>query len=142
MALGAALVFACTGCVSSQKVLDTRSVLSVFRQAGFHDVVRRSTGTGSDLISIRGFLYQPFGPLAAVRFATVDGAKRRLKNDQPLLHGTLSRQDRAVLPRGFDLARLVDVRVCNVVVWSYNRNNDPTLASRLERAIAMLRRKC
>jgi len=94
------------------------------------------------VISVRGFLDQPFSPLTAVRFATVEAAKQRLANDQPLLEGTLSQQDRSALPDGFDAARLVDVQVCNVVVSSYNRDNDPALASRVERAVALLRREC
>src|SRR5713101_2813998 len=61
-----------------------------------------------------------FAPLVAVRFPTAKDAKRRLANDQPLLQRALSPQDRSVLPPGVNLARLRDVRVCNVVVTSYN----------------------
>ncbi len=137
----AALAVASTGCASSQKLIDTKSAQSAFRQAGFRDLVVRRSST-ADVISTPGSTLSTFAPLIAVRFATVDGAQRRLANDQPLLHGTLSPQERSALPQGFDIARLVDVRVCNVVLTSYDTDRNRSLAARIERAVGILRQKC
>jgi hypothetical protein len=144
-----ALVLACAACGSNQVLLDTKlldadSTLSVFRQAGFRNLIVLDHGgdSSTDTIATRGGPYSMLAPLLAVRFATVEQAKRRLANDQPLLNGRLSRQQRSVLPHEFDVARLVDVRVCNVVMSSYNTNKDAALASRIDRAVRILRQKC
>jgi precorrin-3B methylase len=47
-----------------------------------------------------------------------------------------------VLPNNFDLRRLREARVCNVVVSLYNRSADPALTARFDRALELLRKHC
>jgi hypothetical protein len=79
--------------------------------------------------------------LAAAK-ASGSSAPRRVARDQPLLRGQLTAQERSLLPRGFDVTRLRDVRICNVVITSYNGSRDDDLAGHLDRAIVLLRKAC
>ena len=81
-------------------------------------------------------------PVVAARLPSAYEARFRVGNDKPLFDGTLSFTDRAALPRGFDVHRLREVRVCNVVLDSYDAGRDPTLRARFDRAVQGLRAKC
>jgi hypothetical protein len=45
-------------------------------------------------------------------------------------------------PPGFSLKKILSVRVCNVIVWSYNSRLDPRLTARVKHAVAQLRARC
>ena len=125
---------------STSKTIDTRTALAVFRHAGFTSLAVAPAGE-ADWIYTRG--YDPVEmPLSAARLASVGAAERRYANDQPLLLGRLSPEERSAVPRGFNADRLREVRVCNVVVSSYNSNSVPNVARRFDRAVALLRRAC
>jgi hypothetical protein len=95
-----------------------------------------------DTIIVRGVGNRLLEPLLAVRFSTVKAAKQRLANDQPLLHDALSALERRLLPHGYNVSHLRDVRVCNLVVASYNASNQATLKTRFDRATVLLKEKC
>ena len=154
------LVLAAAACGSPSKTIDTKAALAVFRHAGFTSVavvsakdsarqVARQTGRPSLAVNVTDadWIYTPGYnlvemPLSAARLPSVGAAERRYANDQPLLHGKLSADERSVAPRGFRADRLREVRVCNVVVSSYNADRDRTLARRFDRAVALLRARC
>lgn len=135
-----ALALTTAACGSSSKTIDTKAALSIFRQAGFTSLAVYPSGN-ADWIYTRGY-YPLEMPLSAARLANVGAAKRRYANDQPLLHGKVSPEERSAVPRGFKVDRLTEVRVCNVVVSSYNPNRARTVARRFDRAVTLLRAKC
>jgi hypothetical protein len=49
-----------------------------------------------------------------------------------------------IVPRGFhfSLSKGFSARVCNVILWSCNAQNDALLAARLNRAVRLLRAAC
>jgi hypothetical protein len=135
------------GCGSSSKTIDTQSTLTALRSAGFHNLAVASYKAGkSDAVFIRTRGYPGTKvvemPVSVFRASSVSAAKARLANDQPLLQGKLRPSERGLLPRDFDASRLREVRVCNVVLASYNAANDAVLASRMRLAELLLRAAC
>jgi hypothetical protein len=134
------LVLAAAACGSTSKTIDTKTALAFFRHAGFTSLAVFPAGK-ADWIYTRG--YHPVEmPLSAARLATVGAAEQRYANDQPLLLGKLSADERSAVPTGFKADSLRDVRVCNVVVSSYNPNRARSVTQRFDRAVALLRAKC
>jgi hypothetical protein len=135
------------GCGSSSKTIDTQSTLAALRSAGFHNLAVVSYKVGkSDATFIRTRGYRGTAvvemPVSALRASSVSAAKNRLANDQRLLQGNLTPSERGLLPRDFDATRLREVRICNVVLASYNAANDAALTSRVRRAESLLRAAC
>ena len=46
------------------------------------------------------------------------------------------------LPAGFAMKKVLDYRICNVILWSYNAHSDPRLTARVRRAARLLRASC
>ena len=134
------------GCGSSSNTIDTQSTRTALKAAGFRDLVVVSFKGKSDaaFIGTRGYRGARVVemPVSALRAASVSAAKTRVANDQPLLHGQLTSSERGLLPRDFDAMRLQEVRICNVVLTSYNAANDAALGSRVKRAESLLRAAC
>lgn len=80
--------------------------------------------------------------LTAVRLPNASAAKRTFANNQPLLNNRLSAAERRLPPRGFLPSRLREVRVCNVVLTSYNPQENRALTFRFDRAVNLLRKMC
>jgi hypothetical protein len=155
-----AVALAIAACGSPPRTVDTKTALAVFQSSGYTNLrvfygrrsaaeLARRTGRPSiardvvdtDWIYTTG--YTPLEmPLSAVRFASVAVAERRYADDRPLLHGTLRPEDRSAVPPGFEADRLAEVRVCNVVVSSYNRDRARSVTRRFDRAVALLRARC
>ena len=129
------------GCGGSEKTLETSTVLATLRAVGLSDLHVRSYGD-ADFIFTGTFGNPALMPMTVTRLESVKSARSRFANDQRLLQGQLSPADRAALPRGYDPERLTDVRVCNLVITSYNSRRDAVLATRVERAVTALRAKC
>jgi uncharacterized protein YceK len=158
--LGLLVLLATSGCGSSDKRIETKTAVAAFHKAGFRalDVLSNAEAykqlaalqplaSGQnpldlDTIVQHGSRFGPLAPLMATRFPSVEMAKRRFASDQPLLQDGLPTELRALLPRSFDVHRLREARVCNLVVSSYNRSDDPALTDRIDRALALLRRDC
>ncbi len=157
LAVGALILS--VGCGATARTIDTDSALAVLVQNGFHDLrvvtgaelnrsacrqgVReacRSRPPDFDIIATKGYgdRYLMM-PLTAARFPNVSSAKRRLENDRPLLRGDVAASD---LPAGFELRRLREARVCNLVLDCYDAGRDRSLPKRFESALKELRRLC
>ncbi len=81
--------------------------------------------------------YRPrFGTIAAVWFRTIKAAKREDVSTQAFLH---EEAPRGSIPSDVVVARIRQVRVCNVVVTT---GNYPTVRLRFARLIALLRKEC
>jgi hypothetical protein len=54
------------------------------------------------------------------------------------------RAGEGIVPRDFVYSpkAAFSVRICNVILWSYNLDNDPRLPGRLNRAARLLRQSC
>jgi hypothetical protein len=136
------------GCAPPSKTIDTPGVLAALKSAGLRNLAVTSSNDSSsrDYSFIRTRGYSGWEvvemPISALRASSISTAKTRLSNDQPLLQHNLSPAERRLLRRDFDVTRLKEVRVCNVVVTSYNGRNDASLAARFKRAISMLRSRC
>ena len=157
--LSLVVVALAVGCGSSGTQIETKTALAAFSQAGFRGLAvlanhqaftqldrLQPLAAGQkaldvDTIVTRGATL-PLAPLAATRFPSISMAKRRIENDQPLLQNRLSAQQRTLLPHSFDAAHLREVRVCNVVMSSYNPSDNPALRARFDRAVGLLRKHC
>ena len=130
----------------SRQTIDSGGVLTALRAAGFRNLVvyKRVAGSEATFVGTRGYSGEKVVemPVSALRAPSVPAAKSRLANDQPLLHGSLTSAERSVVPRDFEFRRLTEVRVCNVVLTSYNARNDRALSARFHRAQSRLRAAC
>ena len=141
----AALVVSGSACGTAERLISRDALFGAMRSAGFTSLaLRPSPPADADWIYTRGIPIARVEemPIQAVRFDSIGAAQNRLANDQPLLQGKLSASDRAILPTDFRRSRLTDVRVCNVVVTSYNAGTDPKLGRKLAKLLATLRGKC
>ena len=59
-----------------------------------------------------------------------------------MLQETFPPEVRKLLPRGYRMDRFTALRVCNVVIMSYNATSDRQLAQRFQRAVSRLRARC
>jgi hypothetical protein len=166
--VSAMVVAGCGG--SSEKVVSTRTTLATLRQAGFSNLVVYSNRKGFEQLARR--LHDPnpkayaarqaldqdtivvkvdghprllYGPLLVLRTDSVGTAKSHYAaywSPKVVRDGIKLAQSLHLLPRGFDPTRLRSVRVCNLVLQTYNADGDPGLAARFDRAVGFLRRKC
>ena len=139
------------GVAHPRETIDTTTVITVLRESGFTHLAlfpgaKNPTQTSENLVGA-DWIYTPGYnpvemPLSVVRLPSVTAAKKRYANDEPLLKGRLTPGEKNIVPPGFDASNLTEVRVCNVVLSSYNANRVRSLARRFHRAIAGLRTKC
>jgi hypothetical protein len=153
-------LFTLAGC-GSEKKIDTPTLLSVLHRNGFRNLyvvygLKQAAAQAkrlgqplnkvmdADAIYTRPLVnHSPLlMPIVAGRLPSAYEARFRIGNDKPLFNGTLSITDRAALPRGFHVRRLREVRVCNVVLDSYDAGTDPTLRRRFDRVVALLHDRC
>jgi hypothetical protein len=159
-AIGLVLTLVGTGCGSPERVIGTPDVRRALSEAGFrnlaslsqkalakqlarrfHDPTLAQGIANEDIIYVRGS--SPlFGPISATRLSTVSGAKKAEASNRPILNGTATPEVMKALPPGVDVKRLRQERVCNVVLISYNRDGDPALTRRFDRAISLLQNQC
>jgi hypothetical protein len=95
------------GCASSQRRIETTTALAAFHEAGFRNLKvwsnreafeqltrRQPVAAGGKPADVDTIVTRGESPLtaalAAVRFPSIGAAKRRVANDQPLLHNGLS----------------------------------------------------
>jgi hypothetical protein len=160
--LAITLALSCGACGSNPQRLDTRTVVSALHQAGFvhlkvfsnreafeqlarkaHAPSEAAHAADIDTITTRPAADQPLrSPFLAIRYPSQADAEQGFRNNAPLLAGRLTREERALLPRGFRLSRLHLARVCNVLVFSYNPSRSARLSNRIERAVTLLRKRC
>jgi hypothetical protein len=155
------VTLALSACGSGTKTIDTATLVRVLKDAGFRNTVLVSNKANlnklarefhrpdlaknpldEDGILTRGYDNPLAMPLTAVRFPSIEAAARRVQSDQPLLRGTLSREERRLLPRGYDADRLNEIRICNVVLTSYNPSRNRTLDMHFRDAASRLRQRC
>jgi hypothetical protein len=105
------------------------------------DVVRIS-GDGQ-VILLRGRQITDLKqPLVIVWFPSSDGAASRVEADRALFEGHLTEDEQAGLPRDFEVRRLTEKRVCNLVVTSYDDGSYRGLSARVSRLVETLQRRC
>jgi hypothetical protein len=143
------------GCGHSEKVLHTTEVVAALRGAHFHELhVISNRKEATKLARALGkprlaqhpvdidFIYDGRlrdvfdATLTATRFPSIAMALQRMRADRPLLTGE-------VVPRPtFDRTRLTEVRVCNVVLMSYDQDDNALLKAHVDVAVAELRKRC
>ena len=81
-------------------------------------------------------------PVAVVWFPSADAAAARVQAGRPLFEGRLSEDEKASLPRDFEVRRLREERVCNLVLTSYDDGSDGGLSARFSRLLEAMRSRC
>lgn len=81
-------------------------------------------------------------PLVIAWFPSSEDAASRVEADRPLFEGHLSEDERAGLPEGFEVRRLTEKLVCNLVVTSYDDGSDRRLSARFARLVGVLQSRC
>lgn len=81
-------------------------------------------------------------PVMIVWFPADDPAAKYVEANRPLFEGRLSADEQAVLPRDFDVRRLSEHRICNLVVTSYDDGSDSSLEGRIKAFVDALRKRC
>lgn len=160
-AIIAITIVAVSGC-GGEPTVSTEEAVTALRDAGFRDlaihsnveVYRRLARERGDPDLARDALdvdtiyprerYENFVtmPFVAVRLPPTEMAETRYENDRPLFVGQLTPAERELLPADFDPSLLREERVCNVVVSSYNADDDPELTRRFQRATELLHDAC
>jgi hypothetical protein len=156
------LALLCVACGSSAKRLDTPAVLAALHEAGFaklkvrsnrkayeqlarktHEPSRAAQAADIDAIMTRSAAANLLlSPLLAIRYRSQAYAEKAFKNNTTLFERSLTRQERALLPRGYRLSHVRLARACNVLLYSYNRAGSTSLSNRVERAATLLRKLC
>ncbi|MGB2875073.1 MAG: hypothetical protein WBB76_06305 [Gaiellaceae bacterium] len=143
LALLGLTVAACNG---GGKNISTHATADSLRSAGFHRLVIHP-GKGYDVIARKGRL-KSFAPVQAVRFSSSSRAKKIYEvgySRQAVKAAVADLRHKGygdALPRGFELRNFESIRVCNVIVSTYNAYADPSLDARLRRAAALHRKAC
>jgi hypothetical protein len=81
-------------------------------------------------------------PVMVVWFPSSERAASRVEADRPLFEGRLSKDERAGLPKNFDVRRLREERVCNLVLTSYDDGTDDGLSARFSRLVEAMQNRC
>ena len=144
------LVGAACGGTARPSTLTTKQVVASLRQVGFSPVTVSGVSSDGDTITFPPGTPKPFTALLAVRMSTVAAAKHTYANgySTAALKAQIAevRRDPSLyagsVPRGLKLSQLHTARVCNVVLASYNPQNDATLNGRWGRAVEAIRREC
>lgn len=151
---------ALAGCGSGEKVISTNSALAVFRKAGFPNLIVLSNKKAAEQLGLadaakaadmdtivasvngRPALY---GPLLAVRLQSVGVATddyAKFWAPKAIRAALKVARAQHVVPPGFDLRRFRSLRVCNLLLQSYNAHGDPGLSARFSRAVRLLQARC
>jgi hypothetical protein len=159
----AVLIGAAVAAVRTEAALSIETALQASLDNGFDAVIWEPTPemqreaekfgeiTGQELVvGGAGQIVIPRGrritdveqPLLITWYPSKGRAVRRIEADRPLFEGRLTADERAGLPRDFDVTRLAERRVCNLVVASYDDDNDPSLPRRVQALIGDLQDRC
>jgi hypothetical protein len=152
---------ALAGCGGSEKVVSTHTALATFRKAGFRSLIVLSNRKAAEQLGLAGAAKAAdmdtivasvngrpellYGPLLAVRLHSVGVAKddyAKFWTPKAIRAALKVARAQHVVPLGFDLRRFRSLRVCNLLVQSYNAHGDPGLSARFNRAVRLLRNEC
>jgi len=151
-ALLLAALFVIAGCGSSERTISSDTALRDLQNAGFTELhifrfAQRNDHNGEiDMVDQRSVAMSFLPPVQLIDYASDKTANsfygrgryvyRWYRADVHAGHG--------LVPRDFVYSpkKAFSARICNVILWSYNVDNDPRLRGRLNRAAHSLRQSC
>jgi hypothetical protein len=154
-ALASALLFAAVlilaGCGGSEARISSTTALRDLKSAGFTELqIFRNTQANDrrgeiDKIGQPDVAMEFLPPVQLIDYASDKDAIDLYR--QPYVRRWYEADVRAgqgLVPSNFvySPAKAFSTRICNVILWSYNVDNDPRLRGRLDRAARSLRRNC
>jgi hypothetical protein len=150
-----AVVCVCASCGGSGRKISSLTALHDLQRAGFTELqIFRNTQADNrdgeiDTIGQPDVAMTFLPPVQLIDYASDESAIRGY-GERPgrayvrWRYHTVVQAGQGIVPRNFVYSpkKAYSARICNVILWSYNIDNDPRLRERLDSATSRLRESC